>query len=67
MLDRARDADRDVDFGGDDFAGLADLIVVGDKACVDRCTRCANACAEFVGERQDGCSEGVGVFKCATA
>jgi Ethanolamine utilization protein EutJ (predicted chaperonin) len=25
VLDRARDADRDVDFGGDDLAGLADL------------------------------------------
>ncbi len=29
MLDRAGDADRDIDFGRDDLAGLADLIIVG--------------------------------------
>src|SRR5687767_9984646 len=28
VLDRARNADRDIDFGSDDLAGLADLIVV---------------------------------------
>ena len=36
VLDGARDADGDVDFGGDDLAGLADLIVVGDIARIDR-------------------------------
>src|SRR4051812_46121196 len=35
MLDRARNADRDIDFGGDDLAGLADLIIVGGIARID--------------------------------
>jgi hypothetical protein len=67
MLDRAGDADRDVDFGGDDLAGLADLIVVGDIACVDCCTTCADACAELVGQRKYCCREGVGVLQRAAA
>src|SRR5690349_2864318 len=36
VLDGARDADRDIDFGGDDLAGLPDLIVVGGVAGIDR-------------------------------
>src|SRR5436853_2330297 len=35
VLDRAGNADRDIDFGRDDLAGLADLIVVGGIARVD--------------------------------
>ncbi len=67
MLDRAGDADGDIDFGGDDLAGLADLIVVGDIACVDRRAACADACAELVRQREDGRGECVGIFQCATA
>ena len=51
MLDRAGDADRDIDFGGDDLAGLADLIIVGGIARVDRRARRADRRAELVGER----------------
>src|SRR4051794_22930469 len=36
VLDGARDADRDVEVGGHDLAGLADLPVVGRVAGVDR-------------------------------
>ena len=51
VLDRARNADRDIDFGGDDLAGLADLIVVGRIAGVDRGAAGADARLELVGER----------------
>ena len=51
MLDRAGNADRDIDFGRDDLAGLADLIVVGRIARVDRGAAGADAGAELVGER----------------
>ena len=53
MLDRAGDADGDIDFGGDDLAGLADLIIIGDIARVDRRAAGADARAELVGERFD--------------
>ena len=36
MLDRAGNADGDVEFGRDNFAGLADLIIVGHKTRIDR-------------------------------
>src|SRR5436853_2781529 len=36
MLDRAGNADRDIDFRSDDLAGLADLVIVGRIAGVDR-------------------------------
>ena len=52
MLDRAGDADRDVNFGSDDLARLADLIIIGDIASIHRSAACAYACAEFVGKRQ---------------
>src|SRR3546814_3492614 len=39
VLDRARDADRDIDFGRDDLARLPDLIIVGDIARIDRRAR----------------------------
>ena len=58
MLDRTRNADRDIDFGRNDLAGLADLIVVGHIARVDRSAAGANGCAELVGEREDGGFEG---------
>src|SRR5262249_45639851 len=35
VLDRARDADRDIEVGGDDLAGLADLIIIGHEARID--------------------------------
>ena len=53
MLDRAGDADRDIDFRSDDLAGLADLIVVGDIARINRSARSTDAGAELVGERGD--------------
>jgi hypothetical protein len=58
VLDRTRDADRDIDFGGDDLAGLADLIVVGDIARIDRSARRADGGAELVGQREDDLLEG---------
>ena len=51
VLDRARDADRDVELGRDDLAGLADLVVVRHEAGVDRGARGADRGAELVGER----------------
>ena len=48
MLDRAGDADGDVDFGRNDLAGLADLIVVGDLARIDCRARGADGCAQLV-------------------
>ena len=51
VLDRAGNADRDIDFGSDDLAGLADLIIVGRIARVDRGAARADARAELVGER----------------
>ena len=51
VLDRARNADRDIDVGGDDLAGLADLIIVRRIARIDRGARCADRGAELVGER----------------
>src|SRR5256885_8942622 len=38
VLDRAGNADRDIDLGGDDLARLADLIIVGRITGVDRGT-----------------------------
>jgi len=37
MLDRSRNADRDIDVRRDDLAGLASLIIVRTVACVYRC------------------------------
>ena len=53
MLDRARDADCDIDFGGDDLARLADLIVVRGIARIDRGAACTDARAQLVRERID--------------
>src|SRR3569623_1824822 len=39
VLDRARNADRDIDVRCDDLAGLADLVVVRRIARIDRCAR----------------------------
>src|SRR3546814_1428729 len=57
VLDRARDADRDIDFGRDDLARLPDLIIVGDIARIDRRAGCAHRGAELVGERFDSSEE----------
>ena len=51
MLDRAGNADRDIDFGSDDLAGLTDLVIVGRVARVDRGAAGADPGAELVGER----------------
>ena len=51
VLDRAGNADRDIDFGSDDLAGLADLVIVGRIAGIDRGAARADRGAELVGER----------------
>ena len=51
VLDRAGNADRDIDFGSNDLAGLPDLIVVRRIARVDGCAARADTGAELVGER----------------
>ena len=51
VLDRAGNADRDIDFGRNDLAGLADLIVVRRITGIDRGTAGSDAGAELVGER----------------
>src|SRR3954471_23494527 len=53
MLDRAGDADRDIEFRRHLLAGLADLPVVRGIAGIDRGARGADAGAELVGERLD--------------
>src|SRR6516164_1514827 len=52
VLDRAADADGDVELRGDDLAGLADLPVVRRIAGVDRGAARAERGAELVGERR---------------
>ena len=51
VLDRAGDADGDVEVRRDDLAGLPDLVVVGHVARVDRRARGADRGFELVGER----------------
>src|SRR5882672_8250712 len=53
MLDRAGDADRDIQLGRHHLAGLADLPVVRRISRIDRGARGADAGAELVGERLD--------------
>ena len=67
MLDRARDADRDVNFGGDDLAGLADLEIVGNIARVDRGTAGADRGAQLVGQREDRGLERIRILERAAA
>src|SRR5258706_4802019 len=50
VLDGTRDADRDIELGGDDLAGLADLVIVRHEPRVDRGARSANGRAELVAE-----------------
>src|SRR4029079_19034803 len=50
VLDGARNADRNIEIGSDDLAGLADLIVVRHEARIDRRARRANGSAELVGD-----------------
>ena len=49
-LATVKSADRDVELGGDDLAGLADLPVIRHEAGVDRGARGAHGGAELVGE-----------------
>jgi hypothetical protein len=51
VLDGSGDADRDVDVGRDDLAGLPDLVIVGRIAGIDRGARGADRCTKLVGER----------------
>ena len=67
MLDRAGNADRDIEVWRDDLAGLADLIVVGRIAGVDRGARGADRGAELVGERIEQSVELVGRTERAAA
>jgi hypothetical protein len=53
VLDRAGDADRDVQLRRDDLAGLADLHVVGHVAGIHRGARGADGGAELVGQLVD--------------
>ena len=62
VLDRARNADGNIDFRSDDLAGLADLVVVGDIARIDRRAARADPGAELVGERGDDLFEGFRSF-----
>ena len=50
VLDRARDADRDIQFRRDDLPGLPDLIVVRHKPGIDRGARRADRRPELVGD-----------------
>jgi hypothetical protein len=53
MLDRARNADRDIEIRRHDLAGLADLPVVRGVAGIDRRARGTDGGAELVGDRLD--------------
>ena len=50
MLDGARNADRDVKLGCDDFAGLTDLVIVWDKPRVNGRSGRADRGAELVSD-----------------
>ena len=60
VLDRSREADRDIEFGRDDLAGLADLAVVGHIAGVDGGAGRADRGAQPVGERVEKAMESLG-------
>jgi hypothetical protein len=66
VLDRTRNADRDIDFGGDDLAGLADLIVVGDIARIDGGARRTDGGTQLVRQRENGGFKGRPVLQRAT-
>ncbi len=53
VLDSAGDADGDVEFRANRLTGLADLVQVGNPACVDGCAGSADACVEFLCESPD--------------
>ena len=67
VLDGAGDADGDVDFGGDDLAGLAHLVVVGHIARVHRRAARPHARAQLVRQRHDRRREGLRVLQRAPA
>src|SRR5690625_2998053 len=53
MLDRPRDAHRDIETRGNDFAGLPHLQIVGDEAGVHRRARGPYRRAQLVGQTVD--------------
>ena len=63
MLNRAGNTHGDVDFGRDDLAGLADLIVVGDVSRVNRRTAGSDARAQLVCQRCDNILERLAVLQ----
>ena len=67
VLDRAGNADRDIDFGGDDLAGLADLVIVRRIAGIDRGAAGADRGTELVGKRVEQGMELIGRAEGAAA
>src|SRR3546814_14894718 len=66
MLDRARYADGDIDFGSNDLTRLPHLIVVGDIARVHGRTACAHGSTQLVSQRNDILLEGIAVLQCSS-
>ena len=66
MLDRAGNANRDIDFRSDNLAGLANLIIIGDIARVHRSARRADSGTQLVRQREDDLLEGFGVLERTT-
>ena len=62
MLDRSLYDDGYVDIGRDDLAGLADLVIVGGIACVDRRAGCAHRSAEPVRQREKDGGEAIPIL-----
>ena len=58
MLDCAGNADGKIDFRGNDLAGLADLIIIGDIARIDGRAACTDTRAQLVRKRRDDFLEG---------
>src|SRR4029079_8411166 len=67
VLNRARNADRDIDVLSDDLAGLPGLVVVRRIAGVDRAARRADRRAELVGKRVEQRMELLGAAERAAA
>ena len=66
MLDRAGNADSDIQRRRDDLAGLADLPIVWHIAGIDGSARGAHACAQFIGERLEQLEVFTGTHAAAT-
>ena len=67
VLDRAGDADSDVELGLHRLAGLADLLGVGSPACIDDGAGGSNGGTELVGEGFDVLGEAFGAAYAAAA